>query len=462
MADEIGYATSNAPLIGWQQLLVDDQEENPELQWPDSVKVYDKMRTDAQVSSILEAVSLPIMSTPWRIEPNGARDEVVDHVATDLGLPVRGRADEATPRTRDRFSWTEHLRLALLMLPFGNSFFEQVYRIDGGRARLRKLAWRPPRTISAIEVARDGGLVAIEQGGWAGQGQVRIPVDRLVAYVNRREGAQWQGRSTLRPAYKPWLLKDRALRVQSVTLERNGLGVPIYEAAPVPDNANAAERDAWIASERANGLELAKGLRSGQTAGASTPHGAKLSMKGVEGRLPDADVPIRYYDEQIARAVLAHFLNLGTETGSWALGSTFADFFTGSLNGTANHVRSITQQHVIEDLVDLNFGQQEPAPQLVFDPIGSTLTAEAIRALVDCGAITPDAGIEDYLRASYGLPARKEQGGSEPEAGGDAEAADRAATVAQKVYLAVHEDVIDRDEARDLVRQAGANLKETA
>jgi len=341
VADEIGYAV-NASVVGWSQLLADDNEENPDLRWPDSVKVYDRMRTDAQVSSILEAVTLPILSTNWYLEPNGSRPEVVDLVATDLGLPVRGQAETARPRLRDRFSWAEHLEKALLMLTFGHAYFEQVYRVDGNRTRLRKLAERPSRTITDIEVARDGGLVAIKQGGFAGSSEVKIPVNRLVAYVHKREGGQWQGRSVLRSAYKSWLLKDRALRVQSVTLDRNGTGVPTYTGAPVPDNATATERDAWVASEREQGLELAKGLRSGQTAGASIPAGATLAMKGVDGRLPDADAAIRYYDEQIARAVLAHFLNLGTETGSWALGSTFADFFTGSLQAVARRSRSST------------------------------------------------------------------------------------------------------------------------
>jgi hypothetical protein len=36
-------------------------------------------------------------------------------------------------RTRDRFSWQEHLRHALLELVFGHSFFEQVYNTDDRR-----------------------------------------------------------------------------------------------------------------------------------------------------------------------------------------------------------------------------------------------------------------------------------------------------------------------------------------
>jgi hypothetical protein len=40
--------------------------------------------------------------------------------------------------------------MALLMLPFGHMFFEQVVRIDEqGLARLRKLGPRMPRTITA-------------------------------------------------------------------------------------------------------------------------------------------------------------------------------------------------------------------------------------------------------------------------------------------------------------------------
>jgi len=388
-----------------------DEEETPELQWPRNVDVYDRMRRqDAQVISVLRAVTLPIRRTAWRIDPNGARPEVAQQVADDLGLDLVGDdPNRKILRTRDRFSWTDHLRLSLLMLPFGHSMFEQVYRIDDtGLARLRKLAWRPPKTISRIDVASDGGLVAIEQhGGMSGTGgNPRIGVDRLVVYVNDREGGNWLGQSLLRPAYKYWLLKDRLLRVQAQTVDRNGLGVPVYEASEIHDSVTGTDRASREKDEIAEGLKLARGFRSGDNAGAAIPHGAKLILKGVEGVLPDADKPIRYYDEQIARAVLAHFLNLGTETGSWALGSTFADFFTLSLQTVAMQIADATTQHVIEDLVDLNWGPEEPAPRLVFDEIGSRhpATAESIRALITCGALTADGPLESHLRTIYGLP----------------------------------------------------------
>ena len=411
---EIGYVTGNS-LPSWSAIAPDQHEANPDLQWPQSIDVFDRMRReDSQVKSVLKAVTLPIMRTGWALDPSGVRPEVLQLVADDLGLPIKGRPPRPLGgRRRNRFSWQDHLRLALLELVFGHSIFEQVYRIDdtSGLARLRKLAWSPPRTIDEWDIARDGGLNAVKQTGGIGINapSTRLSINRLVVYVNEREGGNWVGESLLRSAYKNWVIKDRLLRSQALTQDRNGLGVPVYEGAPVPEGATAAERDAWISRERENGLKLATEFRSGESAGASIPHGAKLTLKGVEGDLPDADAPIRYHDEQIARAVLAHFLNLGTETGSWALGSTFADFFVDSLQSVAMHVADVTQQHVIDDMVDVNWGESEPAPQLVFEAIGSGIRASAadIKQLIEAGVLTLDPALEVYVRATYGLPAKE-------------------------------------------------------
>ena len=73
---EIGYV--KAPLAGWGTLADAAHETNPDLVWPQSLEVFDKMRReDAQVGSVLRAVTLPIRSTGWEIDPAGADDEVV-------------------------------------------------------------------------------------------------------------------------------------------------------------------------------------------------------------------------------------------------------------------------------------------------------------------------------------------------------------------------------------------------
>lgn len=405
---EIGYQ-ADPGVVSWGTLVAWTHETNPDLQWPLSIDVFDRMRReDPQVKSVLRAVTLPILRTEWVLDGTGCRDEVTEHVAADMGLPVKGKPAKAPLRTKGRFSFREFLRLALLELVYGHSVFEQVYdqSSEPGRAHLAKLAWRPPRTISDFEVAKDGGLVAVKQRGTAGGREVRITVDRLVVFVNEREGANWVGESLLRAAYKMAILKDRVLRIQALTAERNGLGLPVFIAPDFPEGMDDDAALAWMDEQIEKGLELVKAARAGDDAGASIAHGAQLQFVGVQGKLPDTDAPIRYYDEQIARAVLAHFLNLGTETGSWALGSTFANFFTDSLNAVAQHIADVINQHVIEDLVDANWGSNEPAPRLLPAAIGEQqqITAEAIRALIECGAVQVDEPLRAYVRDKFGLP----------------------------------------------------------
>jgi hypothetical protein len=394
---ERGYTVADTTSSFW--VVPDISEKTPELRWPLSLDIFEAMtRQDAQVSSVLRAVTSPIQRTQWRIDGKGCDPKVTAHVAMDLGLPIVGEGNEvAAIRTRDRFSWTQHLRMALLMLRYGHSYFEQVYRLDAdGMAHLRKLGYRPPKSIAKFNVARDGGLLSIEQyGGLGTTATVTLPVARLVAYVLDQEGGNWIGQSLLRPAYKNWLLKDRLLRVQTQSIERNGMGIPKYTGAEGETSLDA-------------GREIATNVRSGDNSGAAIPNGAELELMGVTGTLPDADKAIRYHDEQIARAVLAHFLNLGSQTGSWALGSTFADFFTLSLQAVAEEIRDTATKHVVEDLVDINYGPDEPAPRLVFDEIGSRNDAvvTAISAMVTAGVLKPDEDLETFVRTALGLPPR--------------------------------------------------------
>jgi hypothetical protein len=255
--------------------------------------------------------------------------------------------------------------------------------------QLRKLGPRLPKTISAVNVASDGGLVSIEQHGTAGsQQRVVLPVNRLVAYVLEREGGNWLGQSLLRPAFKNWHLKDEGLRKWLMLIDRNGVGLPVYTGADGEESLAA-------------GQTIASSVRSGDNAGAAIPFGAKLDLIGVQGTLPDIDKFIRYQDEQIARSALGHFLNLGSQgggqVGSYNLGSVFADAFHLGLDAVADAVATTASAHIIEDLVDLNFGPTVPAPRLCYDEVGTRMT-ELDRMRESVG-LSSDADLVNFLRA---------------------------------------------------------------
>jgi hypothetical protein len=421
---EKGYVISAPQWAG----PLDPFEIVPELQWPNSIQTYTKMgREDARIASVLRAIGLPIRRTTWRIRPNGARDEVVQFVATNLGLPVEGVSDDVpTPRMRDRFSWRRHLQQALTAQQHGHAVFEQVYRIEGSgantRAVLHKLAPRPQSSIAYWQVAQDGSLVGIQQwpaGTFAAPGMFiaspvsmgsLIGVKQLVVYVRDPDPGVWTGNSLLRPAYKHWKLKDELIRIEAAAARRHGIGVP-WIRGNASDSEDEARMDELlaIASQYSGGASAGLALTEGEEAGIMSPAGTPMDPRRA----------IEYHDHQMALVALAHFLNLDGKGGSYALASVQADTFVQSVQAVADDIRDVAQAHIVEDLVDVNWGPDEPTPLLVFDEIGSRqdAAASALQMLVNAGLLTPDERLELFIRQSAGLPSPDPDASEPPEPG---------------------------------------------
>lgn len=419
---ERGYAhNSQDALWGFNSSRV----KTPEMAWPQCLEIFEDMGdTDGQVGSSLEAIISPILAAGKRLDPRGVPDEVVELVADDLGIQIMGAEEpdddpenpdqpsQRNRRRRGRFSLAEHYEIAVPdHLQYGHAVFEQVYFPPGpdGIYHLRKLGFRPPRTIAQWHLATDGGLQAITQ--WApgyitpgpglyayGPTGVRLPVNRLVVYVNGKRGSHWIGKSVFRTGYKHWVLKDRLIRRYDTMTERNGMGIPTY-TAPTTEQKDI---DA--------GQDIADSTRAGDDSGISMPNGATMELMGVKGQIPDLLAGIKYHDEMIARGMLANILNLGQNrgTGSWALGATLQDVLSLKTQAINARVRDTFNAHVIEDMVQLNFGPDMPAPKLVVDEIGSKTDAlvQAIAALVQYGVLKPDEDLETFIRTTLALPPR--------------------------------------------------------
>jgi hypothetical protein len=410
---EAGYVVAASD--GW--INWDPFEKVPTLGWPENVAVFLEMdNDDSRVASLLECVSLPIISTKWRLDPNGAPAEVVKFVSKNLGVPVVGEdVVDNGGRSRGRFSFSQHLRQIAGPVPqFGHAVFEQVYTRDGDRLALSKLGPRPQWTIQRFNLALDGGLDSITQlapasRDWVGMrrsvNQNDLAINRLVVYTRNMRPGYWYGRSILRSSYKHWLLKNELLRIEVAVARRNGMGVPVGTASR-PDDPIEVEAMRKIASGFRGGLHAGVGLAAGQS----------LALLGVQGNLPDIRQAIDGHDKAIALGGLAHFLNLD-KGGSHALAQVQERPFVQALNASAEQHRDIFQQHVIEDLVDANWGTETRVPLLVFETIGShqDATALALKALVDSGLLAPDLRIERALRQSLDLPAKPDEGDPDAE-----------------------------------------------
>lgn len=384
-------------------------EQVPDLVYPLSVRTYDRMRTDPQIQAVLAAYTLPLRSGNWAVQPDGCRPEVVELVADAWGLPVLGQNKGPTPYRRRGVRFKDHIRKALLMLPFGHSPFAVRYDIVGDpmRARLAELSERLPQTISSIEINKDGSLKGIFQSSV----DHMIPASALLWYAHNQEGAAWQGRSMIRACYAPWLIKHELWRILATSSRRFGMGIPSVKA-PAGGTPN----------DIAKAAELAAAYRAGDQSGIGLPDGYQFDLTGLTGSLPDTLGFVRYLDQQMMTSVLAEVLNLGnSDNGSRALGDTMLRLLEKSWEAVADEISGPASDLTV-NMVDYNWGEDEPVPPIVCTNVTTPeLTSEAINALVACGALTADLGLENSIRDRYRMPPieQRPEPHTHPDPGGD-------------------------------------------
>lgn len=388
---EIGW-TGNKIFAGLPQ-----DEYNPDLIFPRSTEVYDRMRrSDGQVAAVMQAMKLPIRSTKWFVSPaEDAKDQKqAEEIAQFIEDNLMGGM---------KYSWDDHLREALLMLDFGFSVFEKVWRFDNWKGRrvvmLDKYAPRIASSIWRFPQNEQYDIVEVEQINYMTGQIVNIPLDKCRLYTYQREGDNPVGISALRPAYKHWYIKDALYKITAVGVEKSLIGTPYAELPP-----DTSEDD------KEKVLNLLNAVRVSDESGATVPKGVILGMLEGKKNAMDAMPFIEHQDTLIARSVLAQFLNLGTMSsasgGAYALGREMVDMFVMGLEAVAKAIQSEVQKDV-EKLVKWNFGADAPMPKLGHKDItfrDMTKVGMALGALGAGHLINPDEEMENYIRELFDLP----------------------------------------------------------
>jgi hypothetical protein len=398
-------ASGRGHFDGYLQL----EELNPDLQGQRGLEVFDKMYwTDPDVRKNVWMIINLLISATWSVEPYG-KDEASpkDQEAAEY---VRWALFENM-----RPGWKGHLAEALpVMFRSGFSPFEHLWENTewNGREVIapRKLDLRLPRTIERF-LQENGELVAIEQQLM--DRTVRLPAEDLLYYRVGAEGDNWEGRSLLRPAYKPWFLKDKIERLDAIKQERQAVGVPVcYPPRQAsPDQVEGME-------------EVMANLRSGEQAFVVMPgpkadtmdaevaqeHGWTLEILGhKQTESSDTKPSLEYHSDKIAAALLAEFMRLGqggASGGSRAVGQVQQNPFLQAAEALSSVVESVVNDGLVTRMVALNFEVEGP-PKLVMSLVDDTSLnelAEYVSALVEKGALHPDDELEDFLRDRADLP----------------------------------------------------------
>ena len=387
-----------------------------ELQGKRGIEAFREMsENDDVVGAIIFAIELLIRQTSWNVQPGGQKSE--DKEAAEF---VQGCMDDMQD------TWSDTVSEILSFLTFGWSAHEIVYKrrlgkrndprlkskYDDGLIGWQKLPIRAQETLYEWRFDGSDNLVSMVQMPPPDFGLIEIPAEKLLLFRTKSRKGNPEGRSILRNAYRPWYFKRKIQEIEGIGIERDLAGFPVLVA---PENLGINiwdESDPQAAAYLANAQALVQNIRRDSMEGLVMPGGWDFKLVSTGGRRQfDTNAIIERYDTRIAMTVLADFVLLGHQnTGSWALSSDKTELFAMAIGAYLDSICEVFNNKAIPQLIDLNgehFSGITDYPWLDYSDIETPDLGQLgafIQAATGCGALTPDEGMENYLREAAGLP----------------------------------------------------------
>lgn len=377
--------------------IISNEEYNRDLVGVLANQKYEIMRrSDSTVRSALQVVKLPILSTTWGIEPPKDEDGNVSDNDQEKADFIRRELMERN------VNFHTLIKSALTAFDFGFSVFEKVFELTDfkGKARigLAKVASR--KQVSIYKWEQEDGSPGITQQ--TSEGKFSIPMPKLVVFTHDKEGENYEGTSLLRYVYKDFDIKDKLTIVNAMSLERQGMGIPVAQER---ENQTATPEDESKAEN------VMSNIRANEKSFIKMPSTMTIEMLDMKGQTTKEILPtLNYHDGRIMTGVLARFMELGgaSGTGSNSLSSDLSSIFMKAEEAVANEFVATINEHIIKQLCDLNYDDNSTGyPKLTYGNIADDdmrELAESVAALMNAGAITADAELENNMRARLRLP----------------------------------------------------------
>jgi hypothetical protein len=407
---------------GW----IEDREFNNRLRWPLNLDEYEKMRrTDPTVQWMLRLVSTPLRAALWSVQP--------PENPSPVELEATCFAQHAIFSELDG-GFDQHLRQALTYLDFGHSVFERSaelrpveFDVDAGDEGepthvkrdafvLAALDPRLQRTIQRwnVDPAEPKRLLDIKQ--WLADGHqpsvTTIEADRLVIYVGDKEGDDWRGVSLLRSAWKSWFTKSQLQNLEAIAFERSA-GFPVVYPPPDADDDDLTSVEEAIkkVKQGENVWMIMPGPKQLPARGGGQPAEEwlveDLAINASAGQAADFGAAIGRYDLEMAKNVMASFMELGQkEVGARATADVQQDPYYQALAAHASYIEDTFSEAVLAPLCDWNY-TLERYPRLVCSKLqakNAEVIAAAVKGLIEAGAMQADEPLEDFLRDLLDAP----------------------------------------------------------
>ena len=365
-------------------------------------KIDHMLDGDGQVTAVWNAITLAIQQAEW---------DMVPHSDAKIDIEVAEFAEKMI-----REYWEDLLEHALNYLLYGFMLFEPIYKIEDGMVVWDRLAPRMPHTVTGW-TAKDGRVDSVTQYAWAndkdGYREFTIPGSKILRFTYRPRGENFEGKSFLRAAMKHWHHKDLLYKILIIRHERYGIGTPV---GALGEGATQAQVDKFIEalrhfrSNEVGYINLPRGSDIDKVIKILVPDGGEAGAKGIM----DA---IYHHDVEIARSVLAQFLNLGeTKTGARAVAEDMSGLFLMGLGAIVKYISKVISRGNrgecggLRQLVNFNYGELEGYPVWKCERVkkdNSAAIAATIAQLVQSGALLHDESLERHNRRLVGVPWEK-------------------------------------------------------
>lgn len=378
-----------------------------------SLRDYRRMRdNDGQVQMLLSAVYNTILAAGFEIvdDPDYLDENKDSETQEDSEEKLFVEQNLQNPRWKDGMSTDiEHInRINLRAFEEGYRLFEVVYRLDpDGKFRLDKLAPRGARS-SDTELK----IITDDKGNFHGFHQrtyfnsktidVRVVNDTDIAKViNVVYGSEYgsnYGRSALKPIHYHYDKLHKALYLNHVGHE---LGAIKFRHVKKKGGGSQTSDDKLFNTLTRVGSESVVMYPEAQY---------ELIFEDVS----DAAVMaigkdmIMYHTAQMAKAIMAQFIDLGSQvasTGARSLGEDQIAFFKNGLQAIAHRLIEVPWNRLIADLVKINFNHGI-YPSLKVNPLQDesvTILYETFKEFAKSGGITDKLKAELLSKASEKL-----------------------------------------------------------
>ena len=320
---------------------------------PESYKRAREMSLNSPViAALLNAIEQSIRGVSWSVtSESGDKDPRIDL----LEQSMRGMSH----------SWNDHVIEALDMLPYGFALFEICYERREGGIYWKKLAVRGQDTVETWQMDDNGAILGFNQSAAPKYLRVFIPAEKLILYRAKVKRNNPEGLSILRSAWIPYYYAKNIQQIEAIGVERDLAGMPVVIMPEGADDSDAPASDKSIAKK------MVRNIRRDEQEGIVLPFGWELKLLSTGGsRQFNTDAIINRYESRMLMASLAQFLLLGQEkVGSLALSRDQTDFFTMSVNATADILAETLLNQAVPRLMALN-GYDAEGLHLTHSPAG--------------------------------------------------------------------------------------------